>query len=195
MGLIWLVPAAGVAALIFAAFLVRRVLKCDAGSEGMREIGDMILEGAMAFMKRQYTTIAIIALVTAIIVGALVGLLRGEEGIEGMTALGIAWRTGLSFLVGAFFSAASGFIGMYISVRSNVRCAAAARNGLADAISVALRGGAVSGFLIVALSLIGVTIMFYSYGGHTNPAIAPHTIVGFGFGASFVALFAQLGGG
>jgi K(+)-stimulated pyrophosphate-energized sodium pump len=89
----------------------------------------------------------------------------------------------------------AGFIGMYIAVKSNVRCAAAAQKSLTEAVNVALRGGAVSGFLITALSLIGVTVIFFAYGGATNPQIAPHLIVGFGFGASFVALFAQLGGG
>ena len=195
MDLIWLVPAAGVFAVAFAILLIRDVLRRDTGTPEMQKIGDMILEGAMAFLRRQYTTIGIIALVTAVIVGALVGGLRGNEGIPGMTPIGIAWRTGVAFLVGAFCSAVSGYIGMYISVKSNVRCASAARRSLSEAITVALRGGAVSGFLIVALSLIGVTIMFYAYGGGSNPNIAPHTIVGFGFGASFVALFAQLGGG
>ncbi|MFC2059305.1 sodium/proton-translocating pyrophosphatase, partial [Chloroflexota bacterium] len=195
MGLIWLVPAAGIIAVIFALYLIKDILRRDTGTKEMQAIGDMILEGAMAFLKRQYTTIGIIAIFTAVIVGALVGLLRGEEGIPGMTAWGIAWRTGIAFLAGAFCSAISGFIGMYISVKSNVRCAAAARKGLSEAITVALRGGAVSGFLIVALSLIGVAVMYYAYGGHNNPDVAPHVIIGFGFGASFVALFAQLGGG
>jgi K(+)-stimulated pyrophosphate-energized sodium pump len=84
---------------------------------------------------------------------------------------------------------------MYIAVKSNVRCAAAAQKSLKEAVEVALRGGAVSGFLITTLSLIGVTAIFFAYGGNNNPQIAPHLIVGFGFGASFVALFAQLGGG
>jgi K(+)-stimulated pyrophosphate-energized sodium pump len=197
LGLIWLVPAAGVFALIFAILLIRDILRRDTGTPEMQQIGDMILEGAMAFLKRQYTTIGIIAVVTAVIVGALVGTLDGEKGLEAgsVSALGIAWRTGLAFLVGAFCSAISGYIGMYVSVKSNVRCAAGARRSLNEAVTVALRGGAVSGFLIVALSLIGVAIMYYAYGGHNNPDIAPHTIIGFGFGASFVALFAQLGGG
>jgi K(+)-stimulated pyrophosphate-energized sodium pump len=98
-------------------------------------------------------------------------------------------------LVGAFCSAISGFIGMYIAVKSNVRCAAGAQKSLTEAVTIALRGGAVSGFLITALSLIGVTAIFFAFGGGSKPEIAPHLIVGFGFGASFVALFAQLGGG
>jgi len=155
----------------------------------------MIFEGAWAFMKRQYSTIGILSLVVAVIIGVLVAFLGGERGIEGMTAFGIGWRTAVAFLVGAFCSGISGFIGMYIAVKSNVRCAAAAQKNLTEAVTVALRGGAVSGFLITALSLIGVTAIFFAFGGGSKPEIAPHLIVGFGFGASFVALFAQLGGG
>jgi K(+)-stimulated pyrophosphate-energized sodium pump len=123
-----------------------------------------------------------------------VGVLGGTE-VKGMSALGIGWRTSVAFLVGAFCSGLAGFIGMYIAVKSNVRCAAAAQKSLTEAVNVALRGGAVSGFLITALSLIGVTVIFFAYGGASTPSISPHLIVGFGFGASFVALFAQLGGG
>ena len=200
--MIIIVPVAGVIAVFFAIYLIRDVLRRDTGTPEMEKVADMILEGAMAFLKRQYTTIGIIALFTAVIVGVIVGLLDGEKGLvdhesgdQVVSALEIGWKTGLAFLVGAFCSAISGFIGMYVSVKSNVRCAAAARTSLNGAITVALRGGAVSGFLIVALSLIGVAIMYYAYGGHNNADIAPHTIIGFGFGASFVALFAQLGGG
>jgi K(+)-stimulated pyrophosphate-energized sodium pump len=105
--------------------------------------------------------------------------------------------TGIAFLVGAFCSGLAGYIGMFIAVRSNVRTAAAAQKSLKDAITVALHGGAVSGFLVVALSLIGVSSIFAVYSNilGNSPAIAPFLIVGFGFGASFVALFAQLGGG
>src|SRR6476659_1607733 len=90
---------------------------------------------------------------------------------------------------------ASGIIGMFVAVRSNVRTASAARRSLVEAVQVAMRGGAVSGFLVVALSLLGVYLMFVAFGGLDNPAQAPFLIVGYGFGASFVALFAQLGGG
>jgi len=195
LGIMWIVPIAGVLAIIFALGLAVNVLRRDAGTKKMQEIGGTILEGAMAFLKRQYTTIGVLALFTAVAIGVIVGLLRGAEGIEGMTPFGIAWHTAVAFIVGAFCSAISGFIGMYISVKSNVRCASAARKNLNEAIKVALYGGSVSGFLIVALSLLGVATMFYLFGGVERPEIAPHLIVGFGFGASFVALFAQLGGG
>jgi K(+)-stimulated pyrophosphate-energized sodium pump len=101
----------------------------------------------------------------------------------------------VAFLVGAACSMASGIIGMFVAVRSNVRTASAARRSLVEAVQVAMRGGAVSGFLVVALSLLGVYLMFVAFGGLDNPAQAPFLIVGYGFGASFVALFAQLGGG
>jgi len=194
-GIFWLVPIAGLITVIFAILLARNVLRRDPGTPKMKEIGDMIFEGAWAFLKRQYSTIGILSLVIAVIIGVLVALLGGSEGIEGMTAFGIGWRTAVSFLVGAFCSAISGFIGMYIAVKSNVRCAAGAQKSLKEAVTIALRGGAVSGFLITALSLLGVTAIFFAFGGGSHPEIAPHLIVGFGFGASFVALFAQLGGG
>jgi len=194
-GIFWLVPVAGLITVVFAIMLARSVLRSDSGTPKMKEIGDMIFEGAWAFLKRQYSTIGILSLVVAVIIGVLVAALGGNKGIEGMTPLGIGWRTAVAFLVGALCSGVSGFVGMYIAVKSNVRCAAGAQKNLTRAVTIALRGGAVSGFLITALSLIGVTAIFFAFGGATKPAIAPHLIVGFGFGASFVALFAQLGGG
>ncbi len=194
-GIFWIVPIAGLVTVIFAVLLARNVLRRDAGTPKMKEIGDMIFEGAWAFLKRQYSTIGILSLVIAIIIGVLVAALGGERGIEGMTPLGIGWRTAVAFIVGALCSGVSGFVGMYIAVKSNVRCAAGAQKSLTEAVTIALRGGAVSGFLITALSLIGVTAIFFAFGGGSKPEIAPHLIVGFGFGASFVALFAQLGGG
>ncbi len=193
-GIFWIVPVAGVITIIFAILLTRNVLKRPTGTPKMKEIGDIIFQGAWAFLKRQYTTISIYSAAIAIVIGVLVGVLGGTE-VEGLTALDIGWRTSVAFLVGAFCSGLAGFIGMFIAVKSNVRCAAAAQQSLTQAVNVALRGGAVSGFLITALSLIGVTVIFFAYGGQNNPQIAPHLIVGFGFGASFVALFAQLGGG
>ena len=193
-GIFWVVPTAGVITIIFAILLARNVLKRPMGTPRMKEIGDIIFKGAWAFLKRQYSTIAIFSIVIAVIIGVLVGVLGGTE-VKGLSPLDIGWRTAVAFLVGALCSGLAGFIGMYIAVRSNVRCAAAAQKSLTEAVTVALRGGAVSGFLITALSLIGVTVIFFAYGGASTPEISPHLIVGFGFGASFVALFAQLGGG
>ncbi|MGH2557444.1 MAG: sodium-translocating pyrophosphatase, partial [Thermomicrobiales bacterium] len=141
-----------------------------------------------------YRTIALLAVVTAIVMGVLVALFEKEHEV----ARGII--TSVAFLVGALLSGLSGFIGMYVAVRSNLRTAAAAQRGLGDALLVALRGGAVTGFLIIALGLLGVTGVFfvvYTFAEGAMPAVAetPFWIVGFAFGASFVALFAQLGGG
>jgi len=193
----WIVPVAGIVTVIFAALLAISVMRRPTGTPKMKEIGDMIFEGAWAFLKRQYSTIAIYSVVVAIVIGVIVGLLPAEEALQkaGYDAISIGWHTSLAFLVGAICSGVSGFIGMYVAVKSNVRCAAAAQKNLTEAVRVALHGGAVSGFLITALSLIGVTVIFFAFGGAKTPALSPHLIVGFGFGASFVALFAQLGGG
>ncbi|MSP12755.1 MAG: sodium-translocating pyrophosphatase [Chloroflexi bacterium] len=194
MDLVWVVPVASLLALVFVAYLAYDVLHRDAGTERMQEVSGMIFEGAVAFLNRQYRTIAILAVGTAIILTVLIALFEKytETSITGWD-LGI--RTGVAFLVGAIASALSGIIGMYVAVRSNSRVASAARRGVGDALLVAFHGGAVSGFLVVALSLIGVYLMFLLYGGFQHPEQAPFLIVGVGFGASFVALFAQLGGG
>jgi K(+)-stimulated pyrophosphate-energized sodium pump len=171
----------------------------------MRDVALMIFEGAMAFMRRQYGTIAIMALVTAVIISVVVGavsegvreIVGGDYGEEVVSRWEEGLLTGIAFLVGAAASALSGFIGMFIAVRSNSRCASAATRSLSEAITVSMRGGAVSGFLVVALSLLGVSGIFFFYKEVLGKpdSIVPFLIVGFAFGASFVALFAQLGGG
>jgi K(+)-stimulated pyrophosphate-energized sodium pump len=192
----WVVVVAGIIAIVFALWLANNVLSQDKGTPGMQEVAGLIFEGAMAFLNRQYRTIAMLALLAAVIIGVLIGGLANDPG-HGI-------RTAIAFLVGAFCSGLAGFIGMYIAVQANLRTAAAAQRSVKDAINVALRGGAVSGFLVVALSMIGVLFMFWVFGGFnlvpnnpaaSGPATVPFEIVGFGFGASFVALFAQLGGG
>jgi K(+)-stimulated pyrophosphate-energized sodium pump len=197
----WLVPIAGIAAILFALYLARDVLSRDKGPQAMQDVGDIIREGADAFVKRQYTTIGVLALVAAAIIGVVIAIVETAEvaDVESLAGLPIGILTAFAFLVGAACSMASGIIGMTISVRSNVRTAAAARRSLVEAVQVAMRGGAVSGFLVVALSLLGVWGIFILYQVLLGDAIgindAPFVIVGFGFGASFVALFAQLGGG
>src|SRR5437868_6442406 len=192
---------AGIIAVLFAAWLARDVLSQDTGTKAMQEVAALIFEGAMAFLNRQYRTISLLALVAALIIGVLIG------GLANDPAHGI--RTAIAFLVGAFCSGLAGFIGMFIAVQANLRTAAAAQRSVRDAINVSLRGGAVSGFLVVALSLLGVLGMYALFGGFNaapsgasaaqrltdGVASVPFEIVGFGFGASFVALFAQLGGG
>jgi len=192
----WIIPIAGLAAVLFAVYLARDVLSRDPGTQAMQDVAGTILEGAVAFIRRQYQTIAILALFAAVILGVVIGLLETEEVAETeVFGIELGFRTGVAFLVGAVCSMASGIIGMYISVKANVRTASASQRSLVEAVQVAMRGGAVSGFLVVALSLLGVWGIFALYGGFDRPAIAPFLIVGFGFGASFVALFAQLGGG
>src|SRR5205085_1266914 len=191
------VPIVSIIALAFVGWLAYDVLRRDMGTPEMEAVHRTINEGAVAFLRRQYTTIGILAVITAIVIGLLIGLFERfpEVAAYRNNSLGLGMLTGLAFLVGAAASALSGIIGMYVAVKSNVRVASAARAGVGPALLVALRGGAVSGFLVVTLSLIGVFIMFVLYGGIDHPEEAPFLIVGTGFGASFVALFAQLGGG
>ncbi|MBA2718893.1 MAG: sodium-translocating pyrophosphatase [Chloroflexi bacterium] len=190
---------AGIIAVLFAIYLARDVLARDTGTKEMEDVAGTIFEGAVAFIRRQYTTIAILAVVGAVVIGAVITVFETQAVAETDTfGLALGWRTALAFLVGAICSMASGIIGMYISVKANVRTAAAARRSVVEAVQVAMRGGAVSGFLVVALSLLGVYGIFSLFGGLAGGKAtqdAPFLIVGFGFGASFVALFAQLGGG
>ena len=191
-----IIPIAGLAAVLFALYLARDVLSRDQGPQAMQDVAGTILEGAVAFIRRQYRTIGILALFASVILGAIIATVETKDFAETeFFGVDLGIRTGVAFLVGAACSMACGIIGMYISVKSNVRTASAAQRGLVEAVQVAMRGGAVSGFLVVALSLLGVYGIFVLYGGLDHPAVAPFLIVGFGFGASFVALFAQLGGG
>jgi K(+)-stimulated pyrophosphate-energized sodium pump len=187
----------GIIAILFALYLARDVLSRDQGTQAMQDVSGTIYEGAVAFIRRQYSTIALLALVGAVVIGAIIAAIENSAQVAGTDVFGVELgvRTGIAFLVGAACSMASGIIGMFVAVRSNVRTASAARRSLVEAVQVAMRGGAVSGFLVVSLSLLGVYLMFVAFGGLTNPAQAPFLIVGYGFGASFVALFAQLGGG
>ena len=190
--LLWLVVplAASVIAMVFAFSLARWVMSNDTGTPEMRKVSDAIFAGAQAFLRRQYQTIALLAALAAVVIGALLAFVSGGAN---PTLTGI--KTAVAFLIGAFCSGVAGYIGMQVAVRSNIRVASAARRGLGDALMVSLRGGAVSGFLVIALSLFGVTVVYLLFGGLGDPINTPVTIVGFGFGASFVALFAQLGGG
>ncbi len=196
----WIIPIAGLAAVAFAAYLARDVLSRDTGTDAMRDVAGTINEGAVAFIRRQYTTIGVLAVAGSVVIAVVIFFVetRDVADVPNLAGLPIAAMTGIAFIVGAACSMASGIIGMYISVKSNVRTAAAARHSLVEAVQVAMRGGAVSGFLVVALSLLGVWGIFVAYDAlvaEVTVAEAPFLIVGFGFGASFVALFAQLGGG
>ena len=184
---LWIALATGVVGLIAAFLFARVVLSADTGSTEMQKISNAIRQGAEAFMKRQYGTIAIIAVVLAIV------LFIGYK-LSPFTAP-YANKVVVSFLIGALCSALSGQTGMWVSIRTNIRTAAAARTSMGKALQMALRGGAVTGLVVVGLSLLGVGLLFLAFGGLTNPQQVPYELVGFGFGASLVALFAQLGGG
>jgi K(+)-stimulated pyrophosphate-energized sodium pump len=184
---LWVALAIGVVGLLAAFAFARSVLGSDSGSPEMQRISNAIRQGAEAFMRRQYGTIALIAVVLAII------LFFGYR-LSPFTAP-YANKVVISFLIGAACSALSGQTGMWVSIRSNIRTASAARSSLGKALQIALRGGAVTGLVVVGLSLLGVGVLFLLFGGLRNPQEAPYQLVGFGFGASLVALFAQLGGG
>ncbi len=176
------IPIAGAVGLAFAGYLTWYVFRKDQGSPEMQEIGNAIRQGAEAFMKRQYSTIIVISILLALLITVLIDPKP--------------W-VGLSFFIGAMASALSGYIGMYVSVRSNIRTAAAARRSLNEALMTSFRGGAVSGMGVVSLSLLGVAGVFTTF--HSimgfDASKSLYAAIGFAFGASFSALFAQLGGG
>ena len=163
--------AGGLAAVVFAVALIFLVLRVPTGNDRMREIAAAIQEGASAYLNRQYTVIAIIGVVIAVVIGVFIN-----------------WTTASLFVVGAVLSAAAGYVGMNIAVRSNLRTADAARGGLNQALQVAFRGGAVTGFMVVGLGLLGVSAAYFVFRD-------PEALVGLAFGASLVSVFARLGGG
>jgi K(+)-stimulated pyrophosphate-energized sodium pump len=161
----------GALAVLFAGALTAAVLRLPPGNERMVEIASAIQEGAAAYLNRQYLVIAIIGVLIAIVIGLTLGL-----------------TTAILYIVGAACSAAAGYVGMNVSVRANLRTAEAARKGLPSALATAFRGGAVTGFMVVGLGLLGVAVSYF----FTHNLYA---LVGLGFGASLVSVFARLGGG
>ncbi|MGZ5970365.1 MAG: sodium-translocating pyrophosphatase [Polyangiales bacterium] len=184
----WLgfVLVAGVASLVAAASFARGVFAEDAGTEDMQSVAAAIREGAHAFLRRQYRTVSVLAVAVAALVLVIYLVSRGPA---------IACKTTVAFVVGAASSAAAGYWGIFVSLRANVRVSNAARKSVGEALRVAVRGGAAAGLAIVASSLLGVTALFLAFGGLAHPRDVPAQLVGFAFGASFFALFAQLGGG
>jgi K(+)-stimulated pyrophosphate-energized sodium pump len=182
--------------LLFAVYLARHVCQRDTGTEKMQEISNAIKEGAEAFLSRQNRTIIGFSAVLAAVIFVLYAYLRTPSPADPVPPVQMAFWTTFSFVLGAACSVIAGYVGMWIAIRSNIRTAAAVRSSLNEALRIAIRGGAVSGLFVVAMSLLGVGGLYALLEalGH-DPQKIPFTIVGYGFGASFVALFAQLGGG
>ena len=189
-----LVLGISASSLVVAGLLARHVLAAPTGNPEMRAISDAIREGAEAFLSRQYRTIGMLSVVAGL---AIFGFYFWNREVKNIAEMGEGtfWKVTVSFLIGALCSAIAGFIGMFVSIRANIRTATAAMESLNKALQLALRAGAVSGLSVVAMSLLGVGGLFYLFGGMEDYRHVPLQIVGFGFGASFVALFAQLGGG
>jgi K(+)-stimulated pyrophosphate-energized sodium pump len=195
--LLGLVLGLSVLALGFALWLSRWVLARQRGKPEMQKISDAIQQGAEAFLARQYRTITLLSIVVAAVIYVGYGYLRTPNSADPVgDPKSLALYITVSFLLGALSSGIAGYMGMWVSIRANIRVAAAALTSLNDALQVALRSGAVAGLFVVAMSLLGVGGLFgiLTLLGVGSKQI-PFLIVGFGFGASFVALFAQLGGG
>ncbi|HEX7040999.1 MAG TPA: sodium-translocating pyrophosphatase [Trueperaceae bacterium] len=187
--LITLVPLAAIAALVAAGLLARSIMAAPTGTERMVSISDAVRQGAAAYMNRQYRTIAVVAVVIAAVFAVVA--LTAEPGHDRT----VWWWTTVGFLVGALFSGISGYVGMNVAVRANVRVAQAAREGLTGALKIAFDGGAVAGLAVAGLALLGVAGFFWLFTvalGLENPV---EPLVGFAFGASLISLFARVGGG
>lgn len=182
MNTLWLIVLAGALSIVYAVWATSSVLKADAGNARMQEIAAAVAEGAQAYLKRQYLTIAIVG----VVIFALLVFFLGK------------W-VAIGFLVGAILSGAAGFIGMNVSVRANVRTAQAATSSLAGGLELAFKAGAITGLLVAGLALLGVTGYFILLIGPLGLSPSSRTVidalVALGFGASLISIFARLGGG
>src|SRR5215472_376738 len=180
--ILWLIVGCGALAILYGIWATQSVLSADPGSKRMQEISDAVREGAQAYLKRQYTTIGIVGVVIFVIIGFTLG-----------------WLVAAGFAIGAILSGATGFIGMNVSVRANVRVAQAATKSLAGGLELAFKSGAITGMLVAGLALLGVTL-YYGFltgtlGKAPNDRTVIDAIVALGFGASLISIFARLGGG
>jgi len=190
---LYIAIGAGVLALLVAAFLFRLVTNQPSGGHAVQEIGALIQEGAMAFLRREYTILAGFVVIIFIVLAVLIDFnVTGNSTIENLISDGNLSVTGpwtaIAYLAGAIGSALAGYIGMNIAVRGNTRTATAAESGLNPALRVAFNSGAVMGLTVVGIGIVGVTVLWLIFGN-------PNVISGFGFGASSIALFARVGGG
>jgi K(+)-stimulated pyrophosphate-energized sodium pump len=182
MNTLWVIVGCGLLAIVYGIWATQSVLSADAGSARMQEISAAVREGAQAYLKRQYSAIAVVGVVIFVILGVTLG-----------------WLVAGGFAIGAVLSGATGFIGMNVSVRANVRVAQAATKTLAGGLELAFKAGAITGMLVAGLALLGVTLYFGFLTGTLHKAPNDRTvidaIVALGFGASLISIFARLGGG